>query len=78
MIVRALFPVSYGPQRPRNLPGRLLGRLSSVGVSVLIPLTANVACTPHRAPADLAFGGSGHADTINSYPTRAALLRGLA
>jgi hypothetical protein len=38
------------------------------GQSQLIPPTANMPCTPHRAPADLAFGGSGHADTINSYP----------
>ena len=33
-------------------------------------------CVPSRTPtdfsADMALGGSGHADTINSYPTRAA------
>jgi hypothetical protein len=45
------------------------------GVSIN-PTTANVSCTPHRAPADgstdMPSGGSGHADTINSYPTGAA------
>ena len=46
--------------------------LSSVGVPVLIPLTANVPCAPHRAPADLAFGGSGDADPVDSYPTSTA------
>ena len=46
--------------------------MPETGSGVSIPFTANVPCTPHRAPADLAFGGSGHADTINSYPTRAA------
>ena len=45
--------------------------VSSSAQGILIdPLTADVPCTPHRAPADLAFGGSGHADTINSYPKR--------
>jgi hypothetical protein len=45
------------------------------GVSIN-PTMANVPCTPHRAPADgstdMTSGGSGHADTINSYPTSAA------
>ena len=40
------------------------------------PTMANVPCTPHRAPADgptdMTPRGSGHADTINSYPTSAA------
>jgi hypothetical protein len=44
---------------------------------VSMPLAANVPCTPHRAPADLAFGGSSHADTINSYPTSAACFANL-
>ena len=39
---------------------------------VSIPPSANVPCTPHRAPADLAFGGSRHTDTTNSCPTRSA------
>jgi hypothetical protein len=39
---------------------------------VSIPPTANVPYTPHRAPADLPNGGSGHADTTNSCPTHAA------
>jgi hypothetical protein len=46
------------------------------GAAHLQPLTANVSCTPHRTPpyrsADLAFGGSGNADTANSCSTRAA------
>jgi hypothetical protein len=37
-----------------------------------IPPFANVPCTPHRTPADLAFGGSGHTHTTNSCPTRSA------
>jgi hypothetical protein len=41
-----------------------------------VPPRANVPCTPHRAPpdmpADLAFGRSGHANTINSCPTNSA------
>ena len=41
-----------------------------------MPPLANVPRAPYRAPADMAadmaLGGSGHADTINSYPTRAA------
>jgi hypothetical protein len=44
-----------------------------VRVSVIPNASAS---TPARTPADLsadmALGGSGHADTINSYPTRAA------
>ena len=40
---------------------------NALGVSIY-PLTADVPCTPHRAPAHLAFGGSRHADTINSCP----------
>ena len=39
--------------------------------AVSVPPNAS-ASTPSRAPANLADGGSGHADTINSYPTRAA------
>ena len=35
---------------------------------VSVPLSANVSI-PSRTPARLAFGGSGHADTIYSYPT---------
>ena len=62
-----------GPQikvgATRRPPLLIPGKISGVSI---YPLTANVPCTPHRAPADLAFGGSGHADTMNSYPTRAA------
>ena len=32
-------------------------------MSVSTPLTANVACTPHQTPADLAAGGCSHAAT---------------
>jgi hypothetical protein len=39
------------------------------GVST--PLTANVPCTPHQAPAGLAAGGSRPADTIDHVHTRA-------
>ena len=46
------------------------------GVSIYPP-TANVPCTPHRAPAGLAFGGSGHADTANSCSTHSASCGGL-
>jgi hypothetical protein len=55
-------------------PGRLFFPGRFVGASV--PPLANVSCTPHRAsadlPANLAFGGSGHANTINSRPTYSA------
>jgi|SRR6267378_3527799 len=37
-----------------------------------VPSTANVPHTPHRAPANLAFGGSGHTDTTNPCPARSA------
>ena len=51
------------------LPGSVQWRLS------VYPMTANVPCTPDRAPADaaadVAAGSSGHADTMNSDPTRA-------
>ena len=30
-----------------------------------VPVTANVPCTPHRAPANVATGGSRHAATID-------------
>ena len=60
------------------LPGRFPPRLIR-GASV--PPLANVSCTPHRAPADLpadlAFGGSGHANTSNSRPTYSASERDL-
>jgi hypothetical protein len=53
------------------LPARLFSPGRFVGASV--PPLANASCTPHRAPADLpanlAFRGSGHANTINSRPT---------
>ncbi len=39
---------------------------------VSIPPTANVPCAPHRTPANLASGDSGHADTTNQCPTRSA------
>ena len=39
--------------------------------SLSVPTNAS-ASTPSRAPASLALGGSGHADAINSYPTRTA------
>ena len=38
----------------------------------LIPTAADVACTPYRASANLAFGGSGDADSSNSCPKRSA------
>jgi hypothetical protein len=38
------------------------------GVST--PLTANVPCTPHQAPAGLTAGWSRHADTIDHVHTR--------
>ena len=41
-----------------------------------IPPSASAPCAPHRTPAgcpaDLAFGGSGHANTTNSCPTYSA------
>ena len=40
-----------------------------VRVSVIPNASAS---TPSSTPANLALGGSGHADAINSYPTRAA------
>ena len=43
---------------------------SVVGVSM--PLTTNVPCTPHRAPADVAAGGSRLAVTVDVVHTRAA------
>ena len=43
--------------------------LSSVRVSVIPNASAS---TPSSTPANLALGGSGHADAINSYPTRTA------
>jgi hypothetical protein len=46
-------------------------RLGSVSV-VLNAKAFTICHTPADVAADLAFGGSGHADTINSYPTRAA------
>ena len=48
---------------------------SVVGVSM--PLTANVPCTPHRAPANVATGGGRHAATIDIVHTRAACLADL-
>src|SRR6476646_7476853 len=51
-------------RRPKPTPP------SVVGVSM--PLTTNVPCTPHRAPADVATGGSRHAATIDIVHTRAA------
>jgi hypothetical protein len=36
-----------------------------------VPVHAR-ASIPSRTPADLAFSGSGHADTINSCPARSA------
>src|SRR5688572_14050630 len=42
-----------------------------------IPPSANVPCTPHRAPAGLTFGGSGHANATNACPTRSASDRDL-
>jgi len=48
-------------------PGRFGG--------VLVPPNANASMpspTPADFSADMTLGGSGHADTINSYPTRAA------
>jgi hypothetical protein len=39
------------------------------GVSVVVNANASI---PSRTPAGLTDGGSGHADTINSYPPRAA------
>jgi hypothetical protein len=56
---------------PRKLKANLKAaffRPSEFG-GVSIPPTANVPYTPHCAPADLAYGGSGHADTTNSCPT---------
>jgi len=48
---------------------------------VLVVLSAN-ASMPSRTPADfsadMALGGSGHADTINSYPARAACFADLS
>ena len=41
-------------------------------IIVSVPSAANVPCAPHSAPADLAFGGSGHANTTNSCPARSA------
>ena len=41
-------------------------------IIVSIPSAANVPCAPHSAPADLAFGGSGHANTTNPCPARSA------
>jgi hypothetical protein len=53
------------------LKGLLSGQFG--GVSVVSKASAS---TPSRTSADfsayMAFGGSRHADTINSYPTRAA------
>ena len=40
-------------------------------LSVSTPLTANVPCTPHQAPACLAAGGSRSANTIDHVHTRA-------
>ena len=44
------------------------------GVSVILKA---IASTPSRTPADLALSGSGHADTVNSYSSRAARLADL-
>ena len=46
----------------------------SGSVEFSMPLTANVPSTPHRAPADVATGGSRHAATIEVVHTRAASL----
>lgn len=64
----------------RRLAPRASGEVKALNASsspaswggLSMPSTANVHYTPHRAPADLVFGGSGHADTSNSCPTRPA------
>ena len=52
--------------------GESLSVPGSGSVEFSMPLTANVPCTPHRAPADVATGGSRHAATIEVVHTRAA------
>src|SRR5262245_29508504 len=61
-----LYSPKADAQRPATLEryGPLLPCLSVVA-------HAN-ASTPSRTPADLAFGGSSHADTTNSCPARSA------
>ena len=51
-----------------NANGRTI--VDVVRVSVIPNASASTPSrTPARLPADMALGGSGHADTINSYPT---------
>ena len=61
---------SAGEVKQRECSSCLPGRFDDVSV----PPNAS-ASTPSRTPADfsadMALGGSGHADTINPYPTRA-------
>jgi hypothetical protein len=70
--------LSLGPKSSLQSAGEVKSNLNAAfflpgqfgGVSV--PPTADVPCTPHRTPANLAFGDSGHADTTNQCPTRSA------
>ena len=69
-----------GPRR-EIVPGRSRAAerppcSSPASSAVSVPPNAS-ASTPSRTPAGLADGGSGHADTINSYPTRAACIADL-
>lgn len=56
------------PRGPSKLKNRLRRCLCLGGWNggFSVPASANVPCTPNRAPASLAFGGSGHAHAINS------------
>src|SRR6476620_12020299 len=79
----ARYPPSFIERQPlRGFSIALVGVAVDIGESLSVPgsgsvefsmpLTASVPCTPHRAPSDVATGGSRHAATIEVVHTRAA------